>query len=1200
MKSILKVFLVLLGLVCLSLLIWFVGPLFAIGSFKPLEGRGIRWFLIGLLFALWLLKILIDVWRAKNMNERLLSHMAARPAKDGDKAAPGGEQVEELHSRFDTALAELKRAKVGGAGKSGFLGSLSKQYIYQLPWYMFIGAPGSGKTTALSNSGLTFPLEDKFGKTALRGVGGTRSCEWWFTDEAVMLDTAGRYTTQESDADVDKAEWQGFLSLLKKFRPRQPINGVLLTISVHDLLTKSAEERHAQFLSFKTRLAELRETFSIKIPVYILVTKTDLLAGFSESFSSMNKEERAQVWGFTAPYDSKQQSIPDFTTWYREEFRQLLQRLNGGLPKLLQEEQDLGRRALIYSMPQQFAGLQEALERMIEPLFRQSRYEEAPLLRGIYFTSGTQEGAPLDRVLSAMQKKFHTKSKVDASIGTGGSGKSFFVQDLLQTVIFPEAHLAGRNIKWERNATIARYVGYALVLLLLVAFAIAWAISYSHNKDYIEEVKFKSQELEKNLQESSKNQVDSILRLLPRLNDARDLADSETFQANKPPLSYRYGLYQGRKIASATDAAYVRLLEDGLLPAIAKRIESDLQQAPADNLVYSYEALKAYLMLYDDKHYDSASLKQWISLSLQRSLPPGTPKSTFEDLDGHLSKLLDGRLVSSPFPEDEALVARVRDRLQHFTLAQRAYERLKRQLAGSAPPDFTLIGAAGPQAELVFTRVSGQPLTHGVPGLYTYKGYYDVFNKQVGGLASRLGDQESWIMGEKGTANSLAQKVGDVADNQLGNDVRRLYLTDYAKTWEDFLADIRLIHAPNLQRSIESARILSAPDSPLSAFIKAAAKETTLVREEDNKASIADKAADKLKTYKDDLEKVIGSNNVPVNTPVAQDRPEQQLVDSRFEALHRLATPGAPNGPAPIDSTLQLVNELYQALSAANAALTGGTAPPPTDVVTKMRAEAARLPEPMRGMLTDLSTSSSLQISGVVKSGVSANLGATVGQFCRTAFSGRYPFTRSSSKDVTADDFAQMFAPGGLMDDFFQKNLQPMVDMSTHPWSFKKGIDGSSIGGSGGLIAFQRAAVIRDVFFRGGARAPTLKLEIKPVEMDASINQFSLDIDGQLFTYAHGPQVPMPVTWPGTRGSQQVRVQLTPQLAGANGLAGDGPWALHRLFDKAQIRAGSAPEKFFVTFNVDGRKIELEVTASSVYNPFQLRELTEFQCPSGL
>ena len=1200
MNRFLKTFLVLLGLICLSLLIWFIGPILAVGSFKPLEGRGIRWFLIILLFALWLLKVLVDVWRSKNMNERLLSHMAARPAKDGDKTAPGDEQVEELQNRFDTALTELKKAKVGAAGKSGWLASLTKQYIYQLPWYMFIGAPGSGKTTALSNSGLSFPLEDKFGKTALRGVGGTRSCEWWFTDEAVMLDTAGRYTTQESDAEVDKAEWQGFLGLLKKFRPRQPINGVLLTISVHDLLTKSAEERHAQFLSFKTRLAELRETFSIKIPVYILITKADLLAGFVESFSSLNKEDRAQVWGFTAPYDQNRQAIADFNTWYREEFQLLLKRLNAGLPKLLQEEQDLSRRALIYSMPQQFAGLQDALERMIEPLFRPSRYEEAPLLRGIYFTSGTQEGAPLDRVLSAMQKKFHTKSKLSVTAGTGGSGKSFFVQDLLQTVIFPEAHLAGRNIKWERNAIIARYFGYAAVLLLLAGFAIAWAISYSHNKDYIEEVKFKSQELSRNLQDSPKNQIDTTLRLLPRLNDARDLADSESFQVSHPPLSYRYGLYQGKKVASAADAAYLRLLEDGLLPAIAKRVEADLQQAPVDNLVYSYEALKAYLMLYDEKHYDSAALKQWVSLSLQRALPPGTPKSTFEDLDGHLSKLLDDRLVSSPFPEDEALVAKVRDRLLQFTPAQRAYGRLKRQLTGSAPADFNIVTAAGPQAELVFNRISGQPLTHGVPGLFTYKGYYDVFNKQVGELALRLGDQESWIMGEKSADGSSAatQKLDSIVGNQLTNEVRRLYLNEYAKTWEDYLADIRLIHAATLQKSIESARILSAPDSPLAAFIRAAAKETTLVREEDNKPSLTDKAADKIKTYKDDLEKVIGSNNAPANSSLSLDRPEL-IVDSRFEALHRLAQ-GTPNSPAPIEATLQLVNELYVALTAANAALTSGAAPPPLDIATKMRAEAARLPEPMRSMLTDLSTNGAGQITSVAKSSVSATLDATVGQFCRTALSDRYPFARNSSKDVTADDFAQMFAPGGLMDDFFQKNLQSMVDMSTKPWSFKKGIDGSSIGGSGGLIAFQRAAVIRDVYFRGGGRVPTLKLEIKPVEMDASIIQFSLDIDGQLFKYSHGPQIPMPITWPGTRGSQQVRVQLTPQLAGANGLLGDGPWALHRLFDKAQIRPGSAPEKFFATFNVEGRKIDLEVTANTVYNPFRLREMMEFQCPTGL
>ena len=52
---------------------------------------------------------------------------------------------------------------------------------------MIIGPPGAGKATVSVNSGLNFPLAQKFGKEALRGVGGTRSCNWWFTDQAVLL-----------------------------------------------------------------------------------------------------------------------------------------------------------------------------------------------------------------------------------------------------------------------------------------------------------------------------------------------------------------------------------------------------------------------------------------------------------------------------------------------------------------------------------------------------------------------------------------------------------------------------------------------------------------------------------------------------------------------------------------------------------------------------------------------------------------------------------------------------------------------------------------------------------------------------------------------------------------------------------------------------------------------------------------------------
>jgi type VI secretion system protein ImpL len=206
---------------------------------------------------------------------------------------------------------------------------------------------------------------------------------------------------------------------------------------------------------------------------------------------------------------------------------------------------------------------------------------------------------------------------------------------------------------------------------------------------------------------------------------------------------------------------------------------------------------------------------------------------------------------------------------------------------------------------------------------------------------------------------------------------------------------------------------------------------------------------------------------------------------------------------------------------------------------------------------------------------------------------------RSSQRDVTQEDFARLFAPGGLIDDFFQKNLLQYVDISTKPWSFKR-VGDTSMGDSGTLVQFQRAAAIRDVFFRSG-RAAGMRLDFKPVEMDASINQFILDVDGQLVKYSHGPQVPQAVQWPGPRGSTQVRLQVQPpSAAGASGQVFEGPWALFRMFDQVQIENTAQPEKFKVTFNIEGRRATFEVTTSSVQNPFRLRELEQFQCPGRL
>ena len=137
----------------------------------------------------------------------------------------------------------------------------------------------------------------------MRGVGGTRNCDWWFTDEAVFLDTAGRYTTQDSDATSDSEGWKEFLALLAKYRKRRPVNGIVLTISAQDLLTQGDAGREAHVEAARRRLTEFTRELHIQLPVYVMVTKCDMVAGFTEYFDDLTQEDRAQVWGVTFPYE---------------------------------------------------------------------------------------------------------------------------------------------------------------------------------------------------------------------------------------------------------------------------------------------------------------------------------------------------------------------------------------------------------------------------------------------------------------------------------------------------------------------------------------------------------------------------------------------------------------------------------------------------------------------------------------------------------------------------------------------------------------------------------------------------------------------------------------------------------------------------------------------------------------------------------
>ncbi len=1161
------------GILALALLVWWIGPTISISSFRPYEQEWVRIIQISFIVLTPVVRFFWQRYKAKRANKTLTDGLLQPPPAEARPSA-SAEEAKLLRQRFEEALDLLKKLRFGADRPSLWtriraLGS--QQYLYNLPWYVFIGAPGAGKTTALVNSGLRFPLADHLGREAVRGVGGTRNCDWWFTEEAVFLDTAGRYTTQQSDRDVDAAAWKSFLALLKKSRPRRPINGVLVTVSVSDLLQQSAAERETHAQALRTRVQELYQTLGLRIPVYVLVTKSDLLAGFSEFYADFGKEERAQAWGFALPYGKDGLDPKPISA----ELVRLERRLYDRLPERLEEERDPTRRALLYGFPQQFAMLRDRLVQFVEAAFAPTKLETRLIIRGIYFTSGTQEGSPIDRVMGALARGLGLERKLLPA--QHATGRSYFLTRFLREVVFQEAGLAGFDLRWERRRQWIQTGAMAACGLALILGTLAWWASAAQNRRYLADVSGKFGEVQQQVTAVRAGARSDLASLLPTLSGVRTLAETAA-NANGAPLSMRFGLYQGGRLETASDAAYRRMLQDTFLPSLASYLEQYLRQEVAATQDELYEALKTYLMLYDPKHLDPEAVWRWYQT---RGEPLLGSDAGPQALKVHFDALYDRGWVDPTVPRNDAVIAKVRSVIGSDSLPNRVYGRLKRE-PNQDLKEFTVTDKAGPKAMLVFERQSRQPLNKGVPGFYTKDAYYKFFLVRVDLSTAQLAEEEAWVLGSSRGAVASTPSFAEA--------VKRLYLEDYRRIWRQYIGDITVVQNRDFTKLVEITRVLSAQDTPLKPLMKAIDREVALSVPPELGGGLAGGLAGKAQEYASKARQSV--------TGIQTGALEKTLVDDQFEDVHRFVSgpPGA-TAPPPIDGLVQLLGEVYQFLAAADQAQKSGQPAPPAVAITKAKTDAASQPEPVRSMLNSIAGGATLGTAGRERERIDAELRTQVGDFCVKAAAGRYPFVRGSNLDITPDDFAHLFAGGGVLDGFFQKYLAQYVDTGQKPWRFKD----PSMGQSAALAEFQRAQVIREVYFRGGGANPSIQLEFKAIEMDASIQQFTLDVDGKLVKYSHGPQSPMAVQFPGPGGRSQVRATIMPPpSSGSNAITFAGPWALFRMFDGVQIVETRQPERFIATFNIEGRRTTFDIFASSVRNPFRLPELAQFRCPTAL
>jgi type VI secretion system protein ImpL len=1175
MKRILtnKWFLAGLGMLALALLIWFVGDAIAVFDRRPLGSPWARGILIGLILLTWGGIELWHVIRARKANEKMLEQMAG--ATEDPSESRSREEVAQLKSHFEQAVGTLKKARF--KDQSG-----AQAYLYQLPWYVFIGAPGSGKTTALTRSGLRFLLADASKEGSLRGVGGTRNCDWWFTDEAVFLDTAGRYTTQDSNQKVDSAAWLGFLDLLRKFRPRSPLNGAIVTVSIADLLSQGEEGRAEYAATVRQRIGELYEKLGVRFPIYVMVTKCDLVSGFSEMFSDMGQDERGQVWGITFPHKLASVEGFNFASAFGTGFTNLEKRLNARLVDRLQAERDPQRRSVIFLFPQQFSLLSPLVTHFLDQAFQGNRFGQQALVRGVYFTSGTQEGTPLDRVLGTLSRTLGLERKVIPPMAS--AGKSFFLTRLLRELVFPEGGLAGFNERRQKMQKWMFFGGFGLLAALSLVLAIFWGVSYAKNKTLIAETETRLASLQAKAAKLPMARADDLPVVLDTLNEARNMPFGYAEQERSAPLTMRFGLFQGDKVGKQAVITYRRLLADALVSRIVLRLEDQLQHS--DNSQLLYEALKSYLMLYDDKHMDPEALQTWVVADWAPRLPRVEGRDLGAELAGHVRAALERRPLEVSVPMDKELVTTVRKKLAAGSLPDRIYNRLKLLGVGEGVPGFNLAEAAGVNSIQVLQRASGEPLSAPFPGMFTKDGYQKAFKGQAEKIAAQMASEERWVLGEMATGNVLSQA-------RIFDQVKDRYLEDYVRQWSNLLADIQLKPSHSLSDTILYARILSAPDSPLKKIVVAVSRETRLMEGK----SAADQAADAAKgaatqTVVNAASRVasrIFGSNVP-SLPAAQVgvAPEWR-VDHQFELIHQLAGDGTPSQPGQIDGVMSKLADFYQEISAMEGALRSGTVQVQgIQSAGKLKAEAERLPQPLSSIIKALVNTSSGQAAAANQASMQAGVQGAAA-FCDRATRGRYPFSRTAQTDVTVEDFGAVFGPGGDLDKYFQSNLAALVDVSGSSWKVKPGGEGAATVTPATLRQFQNADVIRRAFFRGGQAAAAVDLMLVSSEAGA----VTLDYDGEVQRLNPG-QGAIRLKWPAQKPGTVAKLYAG---SAASAITGDGNWALFHLFDKAQKEAGGGSDRARLSYTLDGKKVSIEMRATSVLNPFGLKELENFQCP---
>ncbi|MCD9087059.1 type VI secretion system membrane subunit TssM [Stenotrophomonas sp. SY1] len=1063
-----------------------------------------------------LLLLALIIWSIK----RLLARRAARKVEalvqgEADRAVANAQpaqraDTEALRQRMLEAVKQIKSSRMGMLKGNAAL--------YELPWYVIIGNPAAGKSSAILNSGLQFPFEDNR-SNVVQGIGGTRNCDWYFTTNGIVLDTAGRYSVSSED----RMEWLTFLGLLKKNRPRAPINGVIIAASIAELSGGKPEFAMELAKNLRQRVQEITEQLEVFAPVYVLFTKADLIAGFSEFFRNLDPGEREHVWGATLPFDAHQQT--DALAAFDAHFDDLAEGMKE--MSLTHMAMQRGREVSpgLLSLPLEFVGIKPALRTFIATLFEDNPYQFKPVFRGFYFSSALQEGRSVHHASERVGRQFGLQRGSNEDIAPTGQ-TAFFLKDLFRKVIFADRELVRQYSSPHQNRL--RY-GVFLGAVGVLALALGmWTWSYTTNAQLVENA---TKDLQQAVQVQKdrldlKSRIDALLLLQDRMEQL------DRYR-KEGGITTSLGLYQGDAIREKLLREYNHGMQQVMLAPTVSNLENYLgqvvaqrdtlgqagpavadgevlyQNASPTNTNDAYNALKTYLMLGNPKYVESAHLSQQLTLFWRNWLDANRGQMSREEMVRSAEKLMTFYVAQAGQPgwphvqNKVTLVSDSREALGRVMKGQPAMERVFAQIKARAGARFGTVTVDG----LIGEERNGRLINgnYAISGAFTRKAWEDYVQDAIKEAANTQLSTTDWVLGTTEQSDlSLAGSPEHVSRELVG-----LYKQEYAREWGKFVKGLSVAEFTTFDQAAASInRLGDASTSPLRALLERINEETVW----DNPAAQA-QSGKARKGFVAWFQRTILRKD-PAAAAAAQ---PVGPVGKAFEGIARLTTERGDQ-PAVIKVYFDALGKLRARLNAIKSQgdvgvgarklmqdtlsndgsdLSVALALVDEQVLTGLddgQREALRplLLRPLTQTFSALVAPTEAEVNKTWKAQVYDPFKARIGQ--------QYPFNLNSDVDAAASDIATIFGASGSIANFNKEALGTLV-IQRGPLLEARRWAGMGINLSAELVANYGNWVGGAA---SGAAQDTTIFEILPSPAAGAV-EYTIEIDGQSLRYRNTP-----------------------------------------------------------------------------------------------